>query len=172
LETGRVQQVILEQLAGPFGFVEHLQKKIGMRPSASWISRSCSSPGSLTMSPGLAAAATSAIRMPRRWLLRSSAITAQDCWNRECQHGAEPDKPCSIYCAIYRLSLHDPSFRFGGGLGTRTAKAAAKRIPTSWSQGLGSFDVYSKEPFRGGYSRAVKCRSCRPDTDKLVGSGA
>jgi hypothetical protein len=32
LETGRVQQVILEQLAGPVGFVEHLQRQIGMRP--------------------------------------------------------------------------------------------------------------------------------------------
>jgi hypothetical protein len=43
-----------------------------------------------------------------RRLFRFGAINAQNCWNRECQHGAEPDEPCSIRC----LSLHDPFLHF------------------------------------------------------------
>jgi len=88
LETIRVQQIVLEQLAGPVGFGKYLQRQIRMRPVGQQCQPILQLPGQIN---DISAAAdrgfiriSSRIRVAwRRRLFRSGAADRQNYGNRE-----------------------------------------------------------------------------------------
>ena len=107
-ETGCIEQIILEQLAGLVGFVEHLQWQIGVRAIGQPYQPILQLLGQID---DIAATRDRSavdvgvrVRVARRsWLFCPSSIDAQDCRNGDRQDRAQSDKPRSIPS----VSLHD-----------------------------------------------------------------